>query len=176
VYVLNNIGSVRQKLGQLDDAAALHERALTISEQIEYPHGAAFSLNYLGAAYRSMGELETVAGYHGRALEIARNLGDPTLETDIYNDLGETYRTSGGYLAALESHRNALTFASRTGDVSEQARAHHGIARAMHASELHEGAHSHWLQAVALYRDLDIPEAGHAEKELGQLNCECRSR
>lgn len=175
VYALNNIGSVRQKLGQLDDAAALHQRALTISEQIEYPHGAAFSLNYLGTAYRNMGELETAAGYHERALEIARNLADPTLETDIHNDLGENYRASGDHSKALESHRNALTFASRTGDLREQARAHHGIARAMHTSELHEGARSHWLQAVALYRDLDIPEAGHAEKELGQLDCACRS-
>lgn len=175
VYVLNNIGSVQQKLGQLDDAATLHQRALTISEQIEYPHGAAFSLNYLGSAYRNMGELETATGYHERALEIARNLGDPTLETDIHNGLGETYRASGNYSGALKSHRNALTFASRTGDLSEQARAHHGLARAMHTSDLHEEAHSHWLRAVALYRDLDIPEAGHAEKELGQLECACRS-
>ncbi|MGH3938787.1 MAG: tetratricopeptide repeat protein [Pseudonocardiaceae bacterium] len=174
VYGLNNIGCVRQKLGQFNDAAVLHQRALTISEQIEYPHGAAFSLNYLGAAYRNMGEPETAAGYHGRALEIAKNLGDPTLETDIHNDLGETYLVGGDHSGALKSHRDALTFATRTGDLREQARAHHGIARALHIGDLHDGAYEHWLKAVALYRDLDIPEAGHAEKELGQLNCACR--
>ncbi|MGH3797845.1 MAG: tetratricopeptide repeat protein [Pseudonocardiaceae bacterium] len=175
LYVLNNIGSVRQKLGQFDDAIVLHQRALTISEKIEYPHGEAFSLNYLGIVYRAMGELQTAANYHHRALAIARNLGDPTLETDIHNDLGECFRAGGDHSGALENHINALTFAGRTGDVREQARAHHGIGRAMHGSDLHDEARGHWLQAVALYRDLDIPEAGDAEKELNQLDCACRA-
>ncbi len=175
LYVLNNIGIVRHKLGQLDDAAELHKRALMISTQIEYPHGAAFSLNYLGTVYRSMGDLDAATEYHKRALKIAMDLGDPTLETDIHNDLGETCRARGGHVDALASHRNALTFAVQTGDIREQARAHHGMARAMHASGLHEEARRHWLHAVALYRDLEIPEAGHAEKELGPLDCGCRS-
>lgn len=174
LYALNNIGSVRQKLGQLDQAAVLHHRALIISEQIQYQHGVAFSLNYLGAACRKIGDPHIAIDYHQRALAIARELGDPTLETDIYNDLGETYHACRHYANALEIHRNALSFTSRTGDLREKARAHHGIARTLHAAHRHEDARDHWLEALTLYRDLDIPEAGHAEQELDQLNCACR--
>lgn len=76
--------------------------------------------------------------------------GDPTLETDIYNDPVETYYASGDYANALEIHRHALSFTSRTGDLRENARAHHEIARALHAAKRHEDARNHWLQAVTL--------------------------
>ncbi|MDQ3275018.1 MAG: tetratricopeptide repeat protein [Actinomycetota bacterium] len=175
LYVLNNIGSVRQQLGQLDDAVRLHRRALAISEEIEYPHGTAFSLNYLGAAYQKMGHLETAKEFHERALVIAEDLGDPTLGTDVNNDFGETCRARGEHTEAMEHHRLALLFANRTGDIRERARAHHGIARAMHAAELHQDAKTHWLQAVVLYRDLTIPESDHVTTELSGLDCECQS-
>lgn len=173
LYVLNNIGSVQQKIGQLDEAAELHERALRISEQLEYPHGVAFSLNYLATVYRARGQPGIAIKYHRRALAIARDLGDPTLETDIHNDLGETYQANGDRIKALQAHLNALDFTSRTGDRRENARAHHGIARALHADNRHEEARSHWLQAVELYRNLDIPEAGRAAQELEDLDCAC---
>lgn len=175
LYVLNNIGSVQQHLEQLDEAVRLHQRALNIAEEIEYPHGAAFSLNYLGASYRKMGQLDTAMEHHERALAIARKLGDPTLGTDIHNDLGETCRARGEHAVAVERHRQALLFANRTGDVQEQARAHHGIARAMHAVDLHPEAGGHWLQAVALYRRIEIPEADQVATELSSLDCACRS-
>lgn len=175
LYVLNNIGCVQQRLGQLDEAVRLHQRSLAISEEIEYPHGAAFSLNYLGAAYRKMGQLDIAMEHHERALAIARKLGDPTLGTDVHNDLGETCRARGEHAAAAARHRQALIFANRTGDIREQARAQHGIARAMHAVDLHQEACGHWLQAVVLYRRIEIPEADHVATELDGLDCVCRS-
>ena len=175
LYVLNNIGSVRQQLGQLDDAVLLHRRALAISEEIGYPHGTAFSLNYLGAAYRKMDYLDTATEFHERALVIVRNLGDPTLGTDVNNDFGETCRARGEHAQSMELHRQALIFADRTGDVRERARAHHGIARAMHAADLHQDANNHWLQAVVLYGNFDVPESDHIKTELVGLDCACRS-
>lgn len=75
------------------------------------------------------------------------------------NGAGEILLATGQHAQALTSHQAALALASQTGDRYEQARAHHGLARACHATGQHDAEREHWEQALAGYTSLSVPEA-----------------
>ena len=67
---------------------------------------------------------------------------------------------------ARAQHHDALTLACQMGDRYEQARAHDGLGRSWHASGDHAQARYHWQQALALYTDMGVPEAGPVRARL----------
>jgi len=95
-----------------------------------------------------------------QALDIARQIGHRHLEAATLNSLGEVRRAAGQPDAALSNHRAALVLAHETNDRDEQARALDGIAHALRATGAVDEARQHWQEALAIYTDLDLPEAG----------------
>jgi hypothetical protein len=71
---------------------------------------------------------------------------------------------------ARAHHHEALTLACQIGDRYEQARAHDGHGRAWHATGEHAQARPHWQQALTLYTDMSVPEAGQVRARLGDLS------
>lgn len=63
-----------------------------------------------------------------------------------------------------------LALASQIGAKLQQARAHHGLARAHQAAADPSRARQHWQRALALYTDLGVPEAGQVRAELATAN------
>ncbi len=63
-----------------------------------------------------------------------------------------------------------LTQANQTGDRYEQARAHNGLAHTHHATGELDQARYHWHQALALYTDLDVPDADEVHAHLTALD------
>ncbi len=59
-----------------------------------------------------------------------------------------------------------LGLASQIGNRYQQARAYDGLARACHAAGDPAQARQHWQQALALYTDLGVPEAGQVRARL----------
>ena len=63
-------------------------------------------------------------------------------------------------------HAAALALADQMGDKYQQACAHDGLACARQASGDLGQARRHWLRALALYTDLDVPEADEVSARL----------
>jgi hypothetical protein len=63
----------------------------------------------------------------------------------------------------------ALDLARQIGDKYEQARAYNGLGRSHHASCDPDQARHQWHQALALYTDLDAPEADQVRVSLQNL-------
>jgi hypothetical protein len=70
--------------------------------------------------------------------------------------------------AALELHRLALASAAKIGYLYGQARALDGIAACLHETDP-ESARRHWLRALRLYQELDVPERHDVERLLATL-------
>ena len=90
-----------------------------------------------------------------------RDIGDRGGQTEALNGAGETFLTIGQPAQAHGSFTAALTLTRRTGDRYQQARAHHGLARACHATGQQDQAQQHRQHALNIYTDLGVPEAGH---------------
>jgi hypothetical protein len=91
-----------------------------------------------------------------RTLAIAREIGDRSLESQALNGLGETLRAIGRAPEAAARHAAALGLARETGDRHEEARSHDGLAAAFGDPT---AAREHHEQAMAIYTDLEVPEA-----------------
>jgi len=95
----NNLGSVLQRSGRLDEARAAYTRALELN-----PHFAQAHAN-LGALARLKGQLDEARQHYEEALRI-----DPQYPTAHYN-LGNLYKDQGRYAEAQEAYRRALVAA-----------------------------------------------------------------
>lgn len=95
----NNLGSVLQRSGRVDEARAAYARALELN-----PHFAQAHAN-LGALARLKGQLDEARQHYEEALRI-----DPQYPTAHYN-LGNLYKDQGRYAEAQEAYRRALAAA-----------------------------------------------------------------
>jgi hypothetical protein len=69
-------------------------------------------------------------------------------------------------VAARERLADAASVATQAGEKYEQARAHHGLARAHQASGDSARADIHWKQALTLYTEFGAPEADQIRAQL----------
>lgn len=79
-----------------------------------------------------------------------------------------------GLMPPGTGYRTALGLATDTGNRLQQARAHRGIARALHETTRHAEAAAHWHQALDLFTDLGVTDAGELRLELASLDDICR--
>jgi tetratricopeptide (TPR) repeat protein len=112
--LLNRLGNyyLRQR-GEYKQVEQLHQRALTIREQVlglEHP-GTATSLVHLAGLYQAQGKYEQAEPLYEQALTIRRKvLGDePPDVAQILNNLAGLYQVQGKYEQAEPLYQRALT-------------------------------------------------------------------
>ncbi len=94
-----------------------------------------------------------------QGLALFRQAGDKSGEADALNSLGELCLAEGKPDSACGWHARALALADSIGEKYEQARAHDGLAGAHCAADEPGPGLGHWRLALAIYADLDVPEA-----------------
>jgi tetratricopeptide (TPR) repeat protein len=167
---LDHLGVACQLIGRYDQAAEHHQQALTLSREIGDRDDEAHALTYLGDLYRRTGEYEEAAGHYQAALDLCRDLGDPQGQAKALNGLGEVARETGDPVQALAAHAEAHQHASKIGQRHEQARADFGLGHAYRDLGNAEQAREQWRQALALYAELGVPEAGEVRASLAALD------
>jgi tetratricopeptide (TPR) repeat protein len=167
---LCNLGTACHRQGQDGQAKDHLQQALTLSREIGDLPGEAAALTNLGAVYEALSRHTQAAGHHQRALSLLRETGDPAGKAQTLNNLGQTLRASGQSEQSRIQHAAALTLASQTGDKYEQARAHNGLAHAYRITGDSDRARHHWQHSLALYAELEVPEADAVSAHLTMLN------
>jgi len=92
------------------------------------------------------------------------------MEAEALNGLGEILRAAGRPADGMDRHRDALALARETADRDEQARSLEGIARALHATGRGAEARRYLQEALAIYTDLDVPEADELRSYLAEYD------
>ncbi|MFE0024342.1 ATP-binding protein [Amycolatopsis sp. NPDC059021] len=116
-------------------------------------------LNGLGMAHLEQAAGQRAAEYFRQALTIAQDIGSCSLQAESLNNLGQIARLTGNLRDALDYHRDALTLSRQAGQPAEQAHAHHHLGLAHHALGDPRQARESWRAALAIYIELDVPEA-----------------
>ena len=109
--------------GHWDQAAALHQTALTAARQAGDPADEADALNTLGALQRETGDYPAATTTLARALALYRDTGHQPGQADTLNELGFLRSLTGDYPAAAASHQQALALARSAGDRLAEAQA-----------------------------------------------------
>ena len=164
--VLTNLGLVDLQLGRYQQAVGHHRQALAVFRETGNRNGEAHALSNLGTAELRWQRYQHAAGHLRQALTLFRETSDRAGEAEALNGLGELLLATGQPGDARAQHAAALVLTGQIGDKYEQARAHDGLARCYHAADDPGGTVRHWQEALALYSDLDAPEAEQVRAHL----------
>ncbi|MFJ6675954.1 tetratricopeptide repeat protein [Actinosynnema sp. NPDC091369] len=173
-HALNNLGTVQQRLGLADEALDAHLEAHDLAVELGDDCLAAYALNYTANVHRSQGRVAEALHHHERARVAAADVSNIDLRTRLFLDRAATAQAGGDRSGALHAYRAALDLATGAGNRGHGARAHHGVARALHALGQHSKAAGHWDAAEAEFVALGQPEADEVRAEHASLTCACR--
>jgi len=174
---LDNLGAVRMQQGRHDDAAECFRQALEVLRSAGDRTGEAGVLENLGNLHRIHGRYVDACAHFTEALEIASGIGNSNREVSTVNSLGETLQALGRSREARERHEAALTKSRECGNRYEEARALTGIAEALRTAGDSESARRHWRAALAVYTEIDVPEADDVRLRLREAQVrQCSAR
>lgn len=153
---LNDMGQVRTRLGEYEEAVDHFSRALALTEY-SYGYGAARSIFRIGEVRRRQGRLDEAADLQHQALRRYRMMGQVISEAEVLNGLGATRLSQGRLDEAADLFHTARTASEACLLRHDLADALAGLGRVGEARGDAAQARHWWEQAVALYDELDVP-------------------
>jgi DNA-binding SARP family transcriptional activator/Tfp pilus assembly protein PilF len=147
--------------GHWDQAAALHQTALTAARQAGDRAGQAGALTNLCSIQGGTGDYRAAAASATQAVALYRDLGDRAGQANALNNLGIVQRRTGDHQAATSCHQQALELFRDLGHRYGQGDALQELGACQLQTGDHAAAAESLQQALALYRDIGH-RPGHA--------------
>jgi signal transduction histidine kinase len=92
------------------------QRALEMSEEINYKLGIAKSLNCLGATYKLQGKYEQALEHHQRAIEVYEEMNDQSGIAKNLTNIAMVYTAKGNYPKAIDCLQKSLILFEKLND------------------------------------------------------------
>ena len=154
-----NLGCTLTRLGRYAEALHHHEEALEAYQQAGYRQGEADARCGIGLLHLGAGRYEAALVELRRAAAAAAELGDRGGQADAQIGLGGVLRALGDPAAAAGHYQTALRATAETGDRYRRAQALTGLGELSAETGDRAGAAAYRKEALALYTDLELPEA-----------------
>jgi tetratricopeptide (TPR) repeat protein len=167
---LTGLGKVLVDQGKYADAFDSHGAALTIYQRLGKRRGVGSTHNNIGAVHFEMKRYDLALASYLRALEI---LDSP--ESDSYalvlvlGNIAEVHYLTGHYDAALSYEARRLALARQYGHTQQEAQSLLATGDELSALGRSAEARTAWTEAVALYEQLDTPDAVEALQRFGSV-------
>jgi DNA-binding SARP family transcriptional activator/Tfp pilus assembly protein PilF len=157
--ILNNLGEICRRTGQYQHALEYFGRAVDLYQETKDRRGEADSLINIAYTVQHGGRAAESMAYFRRALEIAHWIGDRYEQARSLIGIGAAQHDLGDHDAALGSYRRGLDLAREIASPREEAQALEGIGTTKFTLAGASEAHVWWMQALARYEQLGLPEA-----------------
>ncbi|WP_033430640.1 AfsR/SARP family transcriptional regulator [Saccharothrix syringae] len=164
---LTTVADMLQGLGRVDESEASYREALEASRLAGSRWAEAnahHNLGLLHLATRRYGEAGT---WLRAAVGMYREVGEQCGESTCHADLAMVLLESGEHAEAVTSARTALSVASAAASPYHLAVAHDRLAIVFERQGL-PGAVAHWQRALALFTELNAPEADQVRARLAR--------
>jgi CHAT domain-containing protein len=125
--VLNNIGTIYDKIGQYPEALEYYQQSLVRVREMGDRPREGVTLNNIGTVYRNLGRYSAALNYHQQSLEIAREVGYRASEGSALNNIGLVYHSLGQYPTALDYYQQSLVILREVGDQTSESSALNNI-------------------------------------------------
>ncbi|QFS43912.1 tetratricopeptide repeat protein [Nostoc sphaeroides] len=89
--IYNHFGMLKDDKGEMDEAIALYNQCLEITERIGNVQGKAVTLHQLGMIYANKGEVDEAIALYNQSLEINERIGNVLTKAMTLNNLGYIY-------------------------------------------------------------------------------------
>ncbi|MBQ1024375.1 BTAD domain-containing putative transcriptional regulator [Micromonospora sp. C95] len=165
---LGHIGAVRHRMGDVEPARRLLRTAMRLHRQTGNWSNEGEVFNDLGRIEREAGHPDLAARFHREALTLVTQAGDRMGQFTSQTLLARALLEQGDVRSARNLFDRVLEDATKADFRHQQAEALDGIARCLRATDPNQ-ARSHWTRALALFRQLDVPEQHEVQRLLAEL-------
>ena len=169
-YALAGLGAIYRRQGDYGQATTYYRQALTLGREIGDRVSEARALAGYGAIFRRQGDNQEASEQYQQALALFREVGDRHGEAHTLNCLGQSLLALGKPEQALAHYDAARSLAAQIGQRYEEAHAHDGLARLHQVAGRIDRARYNWEQALRLYTELNVPNAGLVQASLAALD------
>jgi tetratricopeptide (TPR) repeat protein len=155
---LHQMAIIYAKQGQVDQAIALYQQSLEITDRIGYVQGKVATLGAMADIYGSQGLIKKAFEQYQQVLEIARQIGTVEYEATALHQIAGIYAQQGQVDQAITLYQQSLEIKERIGNVQGKAATLHQMA-GIYAQQ------GQVDQAIALYQQsLEI------ERKIGNVH------
>ncbi|MBX7264889.1 tetratricopeptide repeat protein [Micromonospora sp. Llam7] len=166
---VGHTGLIRYRMGDTDPARRLLRAGLALHRKVGNRFDEGDVLNGLGMIEREAGRPAAAATLHREALIAMADAGDRIGQCASRNLLARALLDQGDVQSALDLFRRVLRDATKVNHRHQQAQALDGVARCLRLSDP-AAARSHWTRALALFRQLDVPDQDEVAALLAALD------
>jgi DNA-binding SARP family transcriptional activator len=167
---LDLIGGVQRRKGHYADAVDHHQQALALARDKGDEEEEAEFLVSLGEARLAQEDTGRALDDIRRAVALAARSSDRGLRAATLNALGRTLLVNGQPDEARRSHEHALDLSAPDVNRYEEARALDGVAATHRYGGEIADARRFWLRALAIYAEIEVPEADEVRAHLRDLD------
>ncbi|WP_158842952.1 AfsR/SARP family transcriptional regulator [Saccharothrix deserti] len=164
---LTTVADMLAFLGRADEAEALYREALEVSRAAGARWAEANAHHNLGLLHLSSRRYDDAKSWLRAAVTMYREVGEQCGESTCHTDLAMVLLESGEEAEAVTSARTALSVASAAASPYHQAVAHDRLATVFDRQGM-AGAVAHWQRALALFTELNAPEADQVRERLAR--------
>ena len=125
--VLNNMGIVYEKKGDLPQAVLFYHRSLTLKYELDNPLLPTYTLHNLANIYQQVEDYDTALNYNQLALEIIKGGTDLNAQATILNGIAHIVSMQGQLVEAREKFLQAQTIATKGNNLAQIAQSHSGL-------------------------------------------------
>ncbi len=115
---LNNLGQKKRIMGNHEEAMAIFNKVLILSEKAGPRHEYGLALSYMGNIMNLQCEYEKAMEYYQKAKEIFEDIGYKRGLSNIINSVGIVYTGQSRFTEALDSFKNHLTLEKELGNIA----------------------------------------------------------
>jgi tetratricopeptide (TPR) repeat protein len=166
---LENVGLADLSLGKPDEAIGAFTEAREIFLQIGVLRGVLGLTRHIGEAHRDAGRHGQAVRHLLEARRLSAALPDHYNEARCLTSLGDAYLRAAQPEDAVRSLDEAFGIMVSLGGRYEQARIRASLAEALLRLGQGDLARDHLAGALAVYSDIDAPEAGEIRRRLSEL-------
>ncbi|MEU7532217.1 BTAD domain-containing putative transcriptional regulator [Saccharothrix sp. NPDC042600] len=164
---LTTVADMLHGLGRLDESERFYREALEVSRTAGARWAEATAHHNLGLLFLSKRRYDEAKKWLRAAVEMYREVGEQCGESTCHVDLAAVLMESGELSDAVSSARTALSIASAAMSPYHQALAHDRLATVFDRQGM-AGALAHWQRALALFTELNAPEADRVRAHLAR--------
>jgi CHAT domain-containing protein/tetratricopeptide (TPR) repeat protein len=165
------LGYVQSDLSNSDQAMSAYDRALKISNEVNYRVGVVDALTYIGHLHAKEGRLQQAFDYYEKAEPAARALGDALRQSWITSGIAYVYEQIGNPQRALEYYQQTLQLRLSIQNIPAEGSIYRRLGAQYLAMQEYAKAKSYFEKAVKLYELVNQPRyLAVAYRDLGRTS------
>lgn len=156
--ILNDVGTLVKKQGNIQQSQEYFERALNISRQAKDSLQIANSMNNLGIIYDLQNDSDKAMQFFKDSAELKEKFGDLSGLAYNLDNMGMLYTKSGKYNKALEMFLRAVEIRTQLGDIRGQAVLYNNIGEMYVERGSLNQAKEYFLKALPLAEETNFKD------------------